>query len=187
MAKPKRQRKDIQTRIIQRYVPAATSAGAKVTVYCKIPSGLLIRPCEMVPNNEQVMGGGVRKGQIGRPIPGAEILVNGPATEIGKRSMSAVMHGFAVTRGVLKDHWEKWLEDNEESPMVKNKLIFATPGDGSDDDVGQAREMEDAETGFEPLDTEVDDKGRSLDPRVPRPSNRRNLSDVSESEGAGSE
>lgn len=179
-------RKDIQTRVGQHEVARPASAGAKVRVYCKLPLGLVLCLDEMVTHREQVMGGGTRENMLARPT-GVRVLIHGPATEIGKRSMSKIVHGFAITEGVLEEHWEHWLKSNKDSAYVKNGLIYATPGDGDKADAAKARELRDVTTGLEPLDTETDDKGNSLDPRTPRPSNRRNLTPLQEEDGERAE
>ncbi len=58
--------------------------------------------------------------------------------------------GYALTSGVPRDFWDKWLEQHADDPVVKNGLIFAHASiDGAS---GEAREKKAIESGFEGID-----------------------------------
>jgi hypothetical protein len=152
-----------------------SSAGAKVTVYCKYPSGIKLHVDKMVASHELVMGGGSREVKVAQKVPGMDYVIRGPATEINKRSRVEIVGGYAVNRGVPKDIWDGWLEANKDTPMVRNELIFARPGDHGDDH-GQARDNKKLLSGFEPLKPDND-------PRKPRPSKSENVGDIEAEDG----
>lgn len=136
----------------------ASSAGAKVTVACKIPNGLRLRVFQMIKSQELVMGGGVREMQIANPV-GEPILINGPAVPFGAIPNFLIVGGYALTEGVDKETWDAWLAANKESQMVKNKLVFAYEKDGMA--AGAAHEHEEIRTGLEPMVPDTDPRGRS--------------------------
>jgi hypothetical protein len=130
----------------------------------------------MKPNRELVMGGGSRDIEQAQHIGGMDILIKGPATELGKRSGARLVAGYAVTDGVSKDAWDAWFKDNKDSDMVRNELIFMRPGDDSRADDGQAKENRKRLSGMEPLDPDND-------VRRPRPSRSKNVADVTDEDG----
>jgi hypothetical protein len=137
----------------------ASSAGAKVTVASKLPSPLRLQVCEMLDTTEQVMGGGVREIKVANRV--AEIYVNGVSKKIEQAFGCEVVGGYALTRGVDKDLWERWLADNLKSPMVTKGLIFAH--EDHDRVADQARELKDVRSNMEPMEFDPAD-----DPRTPR-------------------
>lgn len=70
--------------------------------------------------------------------------------------------GYALTRGVDRDFFERWMELNKKAPYVVNGLIFG----GTEDQVrGHARELRGRLSGLEPLDPDAKDA------RIPKPTN----------------
>lgn len=100
-----------------------TSAGAKVTVACKMETGLRLRTFNMIRHQEPVLGGGFREGKIAHFD--REVWVNGVGKRMEQAPRCEVVGGYALTPGIDKDHWERWAKDNAESPIVQNELIFA--------------------------------------------------------------
>lgn len=150
---------------------APSSAGAKVTVACKLPNGLMLQADRMIPSRELVMGGGSREVMVAEKV-GLPIQVHGTATSFGEMPKCRVVGGYALTPGVDKELWDQWLKSNENSAMVKNHLIFAY--ESMDDVEGQAKEQAEVRSGLEPF-------AKDKDPRAPRaPSN---LTAVGEEEG----
>ncbi len=147
-----------------------SSAGAKVTVACNLPAGLRIRNFRMIPSRELVMGGGSREVNIAEHV-GEDIIVHGVAVEMGKAPRCTIVGGYALTPGVDKDAWDAWLADNENSPMVRNKCIFAYERPGKTEDA--ARDMKGTRSGLEPFK-------KDGDPRRPRPA--AHLTDVVEAD-----
>jgi hypothetical protein len=127
-------------------------SGRTVTVACKCPTGLILRIFKWIDDRGT------------RPAPGEErpkiaiedtnykrVRVNGPNRYYfpGPAPEFAISGGFAITTGVDRDWWEKWLEQNHESDLVKNKLIWALPNE--QDVIKEARNLKEIKSGFEPL------------------------------------
>lgn len=130
--------------------------GETVTVACKMPNGLILRNFVMTDFAEPVMGGGSRTSQIARQVPETYEL-HGSAvnlTEIGKGNLPnyQIAGGYGLTPGVPLDFWEKWLNDNRNSAIVKNNIVFAYKTEGGARD--QAIEKAALKSGLEPLDPE---------------------------------
>jgi len=138
-----------------------------VTVACKIPNGLILQNYEMEDGFEPVFGGGSRPIKMARPV-GEQIKINGSARAIGSDpDAKRVIGGYGFTYNVPKDAFEKWLRDNSELEMVKNKLIFAH--ESIDHATGQAADFKSFRTGLEPLNTESKKSdGSYVDPRMPK-------------------
>lgn len=88
---------------------------------------------------------------------GPEYKLNGFAVDLGKLTAGnlpehLIIGGYGLTPGVPRDFWEKWLEDNRDSALVKNHLIFAQPNEASARDA--ARERAGLRSGLEPMDPE---------------------------------
>jgi hypothetical protein len=144
--------------VIQRASAKPESAGAKVTVYCKMPNGLRIRNFEMVSQREQVLGGGTRDFNIAQPV-GEDILIWGNRFRIGDPQSHRIIGDHGVTEGVDKDSWEKWLSDNKDSALVRNGLVFAAEKRDFGED--EAHDRRDAWSGLGPM-------LKDGDPRAPR-------------------
>lgn len=154
---------------------AAESKSAKtVTIACKMPRGLILRlfKTKMVP--VPVLGGGMREEPRAEPIPGKEVHVHGPARPFGADPVCTVVAGYALTTGVDIDFWKEWKEQNHDSDLLKNKIVFAYPTPESAG--AAAKEHAKVKSGLEPLDmsmktiTGPDGNTRTIarDERVPR-------------------
>ena len=161
---------DAAPRERQKPGPKPQSAGAKVTVACNLPHGLKIRNFTMIPSRELVMGGGVRDTTIAEHA-GEDILLNGIATEHGKAPRHKIVAGYAITEGVDKESWNHWLADNQKSPMVLNRCVFAYERAGKTEDAAQ--DERGRLTGLEPFK-------KKNDPR--RPKRIANVGDVTEAD-----
>jgi hypothetical protein len=133
--------------------PAST--GETVTVGCKMPNGIILRIFDMVDRTEEIYGA-LRTFKIAQ-FTGKEVRLNG-----SRLSMQDIQDGnlpeypiiaqtgFALTLGVPKDFWDRWLEDNRDTPLVQNGIIFAA---GSQRDATQeSRNRESIRSGLEPID-----------------------------------
>jgi hypothetical protein len=143
---------------IQRESAKPSSAGAKVSVYCKLPTGLRIRLFRMTTTSEPVLGGGRRDVEIAEPI-GEEILIWGNRFRIGDPQTHKIVGDYGVTDGVDKESWDHWMASNKDSAMVRNGLIFASEKRDYGED--QAHELRDTFSGLGPMMKEGD-------PRAPR-------------------
>jgi hypothetical protein len=134
-----------------------SDAGAKVTVACKLPAGIIIRGFREVMEREAVLGGGTREFPVYRPTDKSH-EINGTATPYGKAPKCQIVAGFALTPNVDKGLFDNWFDANKESRMVKDNLIFAY--ESADRVHGRARENEKVLTGFEMIDP--DDPGKKV-------------------------
>jgi hypothetical protein len=97
--------------------------GACVVVACKYPPGFMMRVFEMVKVPQASPMGSImvmEARQIGEPIK-----INGTSTPPGMIRDDPLVAGYALTRGVPKEMWDLWVEQNRDSDMVRNKLVFA--------------------------------------------------------------
>lgn len=134
----------------QQSASVPSKSGSKVTVACKLPHGLFLKIYEMAGSSEPVMGGGSREVKKAKQI-GGQIRVNGNAVPFGKSPKFVIGEdGYALTSGIDADFWAKWLEQNKDSDIVVNNLIFAH--ESKDHVVGLAEECADQKNGLEPLD-----------------------------------
>lgn len=146
-----------------------------VTVACKLPNGLILRLFEMAPEQELVMGGGVREVMKAHDL-GTRVEINGNTPPFGQALLDSqgepisTARGFALTTNVDADFWDEWLHQNEGSDIVKRGLIFAHARTA--DVRAEAREKEKVWTGLEPMRpaTPTDTTG---DPRMPSRRTRR--------------
>jgi hypothetical protein len=144
--------------------------GDTVTVACCMPGGILLELSEIVDKSEQTpLGLRTVKESVRRPELGT-FRVRGPTMPHGVHASFPIIAGrFALTPGIPKDFWERWLEINKHSDIVKNKVIFAhSTTDGATNIARDLVKSGIGKTGFEALDvTSRDDKGRLKDTRVP--------------------
>jgi hypothetical protein len=127
-----------------------------VTVACKVPSGLHLRLFRMEDFNEPVMGGGTRT--VKRAVEmGQRVTVKGFAHPSDKAPTAQISGGYALTPGVDADFFKAWLEQNAESAIVKNKLIFAH--EKATYAESQSREQAELVCGLEPIDPAKMPKG----------------------------
>lgn len=147
--------------------PPGGSAGAKVTVACKLPGGLILRLHTFVDTPENVAGNNVKMVKIARPH-GEPVLIKGNATPHGIQK--PLVGGYMLTPNVDKDFFEEWMRQNKDHDAVKNGLIFAH--EKRDSIEGIAEENAEKTSGMEPLDMTMVTRGETKvpkDPRVGRP------------------
>jgi hypothetical protein len=120
----------------------------------------------LVEDYEPVFGGGSRKVMKGVP-DGPQIKLTGPARPMGMDpDAKRVIGGYGLTFNVPRDEFERWLEDNKHTDVVKNRHVFCH--ENVDHVEGQARELKLVRSGLEPLNTESRDaSGKYKDPRMP--------------------
>jgi hypothetical protein len=125
------------------------AAGETVSVACKLPSGLQLRVFRMVDRDEQILGGGVRQVKQAEQLEPV-YTVYGWAHPQNAGPHCTILHGYAITDGIPKEHWELWLSQNKNSMMVQNGLIFAQNSTSSIKD--QAKDGKAVKSGLERLD-----------------------------------
>jgi hypothetical protein len=126
-------------------------SGDHVVVMSKLALPLTLHLDEMV-DWEEPHPGGTRTRKRAQPL-GEKYVINGNATIRGgeQEARNIQMYsGYAMTPGIPADFWEKWVEQNRGSDLVKNRIVFAMPT--QDRARGKARELREVVSGTEPLD-----------------------------------
>jgi hypothetical protein len=137
---------------------APATGTATVTVYCRHNPGLILRVGEFV---ERAEAAAIHARTIKEWQQRDSFTVAGPARPVGGDAIAPVVGGYAITHGVPKDLWDKWLADNKDSAMVKNGVIFAHEKSSYGD--GLATEQKGIRTGMEPLSQGKDSRARGFD------------------------
>ena len=139
-------------------VAYAGGTGQTVSVACKVPMGLVLRVHGTMEVSEQTTNGP----RLTKVFPVLkEYTVKGPSHPVNRLAKAPIAGGYAITRGIPKDFWDKWLADNRESPLVVNHQIFAA--DTPTYVAGQAKEMREIRSGMEPMNP------NGKDSRIPKP------------------
>ena len=118
-----------------------------VTVACKIPMGMLCRVHEKRTINEVTLGGSRSVEQYFATDHG--FVVHGPAHAQNEGPRHLTVAGYAFTKGVQKDLWDAWYEQNFELHAVQANMIFAYAD--ADQAKDGAREHRGIKTGLERL------------------------------------
>lgn len=132
-------------------------AGAKVIVASKLPMALELQLC--VSREQQIKNGGSVWTETIFAKDGPIVTIHGTAYPNGQvpdgmPDRPQMAHGAALTYGVDKDFFDRWLEQNKTSPIVVNRLVFAH--EKSDSVKARAREVRDFDSGLGPLNPEND-------------------------------
>jgi hypothetical protein len=126
---------------------AGATGTATVTVACKIPSGMRCRMHEKRRVSEVTLGGTREVEQYF--ATDKEFIVHGPAHAQNEGPRFLTVGGYALTRGVPKDLWDRWYEQNLELDAVQRNLIFAY--ENSDKTKDAAKDHRTIKTGLERL------------------------------------
>jgi hypothetical protein len=123
-----------------------SSAGAKVTVACKMPNGFWLDGFRSKQVQEAILGGGSREvTQYFRTGDRIRIFGTNNAPP-----QNLALGGYALTHGVDKELWDAWLELNKTGDMVRNNIVFAY--EKAEMTLGRAKEHRKQATGTEPID-----------------------------------
>lgn len=141
--------------------PPATDT---VYVGCKMPNGLILQNFAFEEVREAVPQG-FRDVPMARRLPEAYRL-NGVSLTHEQRMTGdvgyAIVSGAAITPGVPREFWERWLEANKASELVKNHIVFAHREEASVRRM--AKEYAAQKTGLEPLDPDPEAIARVIQP-----------------------
>lgn len=146
MARPRRIRADHE---VAPDAEPLQGSGETVTVACKLPHGLELRVFDMIEVYEPVMGGGSRMVQKAQAMP-VVVKINGFAYELDKGPRLQTFGQFALTFGVDKGFFDSWLEQNADSDLVKNGLIFSASAPDTAKEMAVDRRLE--RSGLEAVD-----------------------------------
>jgi hypothetical protein len=134
------------------------TSGDTVTIACKIPHGIILRIFQWDEFDEPTRDGSWKRIKQARDIPDLQFVARGTwlasAGQAFNPSNPAVAEllpgGYALTPGCPKDIWDRWFEQNKQSLIVRNKLIFAHSDHPTVHQ--EATGMRETKTGLEPLD-----------------------------------
>jgi hypothetical protein len=133
-------------------------SNATVSVASKLPMDLTLKLFNFVTKNELVMGGGSREVKVAELARGAKhFVVQGNSWAQNKGAHQQIVGGYAITHGIPREFWERWLEQNKESDIVVNGMLFAHGESAST--IAEAKEKEDQKSGLERLDPNKLPKG----------------------------
>jgi orotidine-5'-phosphate decarboxylase len=149
----------------QKVVKGHATGTDTVTVACNLPNGLILQLYDVEKVQQTLPSGKVFEENVStlRPDLGRWALngvVNRSALAATGREDRlpedyrlipgiAPDTGFALTPGIPRDFWERWLEDNKGSPLVTGRHVFAAPSEARA--VGQAKEFKEVKSGFQGL------------------------------------
>ena len=141
---------------------AASTGTATVTVALKHPTGIVLEVFEKKTLQVPDGVGRLRDETVFRST-GKQYALNGNRVPVVDGVVVApnyqIIGGYALTPGIPKDVWDKWLEQHPDSDLVENGLITAYEALDMAQDF--AKENAKTRSGMEPL-------LRSGDPRVPK-------------------
>ncbi len=145
--------KDASQKRVSINTPPPDRDSETVTVACNLPNGIILHLCGEESSFEPLMGGGYR--EIKRyPRLEETVHVKGCAVDVnallsGRYEINKV-GGYALTTGVPKHFWDRWLDANKETDLVRNKVIFAAISESRVR--SEAKEYDKVQSGLEPID-----------------------------------
>jgi hypothetical protein len=133
--------------------------GATVTVASKLPMKIEMQCSAKRTMQKKHMGQVWREDEYYKTGPSH--IIEGTAYPAGSPPPNMppaprMESGFALTFGVDKSLWDAWLAENADSPMVKNKLIFAF--EKLDSVKGMAKDYKNLDSGLGPLQPDNNDR-----------------------------
>jgi hypothetical protein len=135
------------------------TAGAKVTVASKLPFKLEMQCCSKRVVQQKHQGQAWREEVFFKSGPSH--ITNGiayPSGTVpeGMPPPPQLATGFALTHDVDKDLFDAWMEENKDSAMVKNRLVFAFEKIDSVKD--KAKNYRSLDSGLGPLTPDAGDR-----------------------------
>lgn len=138
-----------------------TNGADTVTVACNLPNGLILQIYDVVTvTNTLPNGREITENVATLDLDAGQYALNGSQLDYGALGSGGVPDyrvikgsipgtGYALTSGIPRSFWERWLHQNEKSPLVKNHLVFAQGTEASAAD--EARDYKDVKSGFQGL------------------------------------
>lgn len=141
-----------------------------VTVACNIPSGLILQIYnvskvkrilqngESITENDCTLNAAAGQWALMGPVNRSALAATGRNDRLPDDYRlipgDAPDTGYALTHGIPRDFWERWLRDNEREPIVLNRCVFA---EGSESRaVGHAKELRESRSGLQGLNQNGD-------------------------------
>jgi len=135
----------------------AATTGDTVVIACKLPHGVKLRTFAWQMEMEPTRDGTLKEVKRARPT-GEEFICRG--TWVGSAGQAynpsnpsvaeLLPGGYALTHGCPKDLWDLWLEQNKDTLLVRNKIIFAYPSLPTV--TKEAQDNRPVKSGLEPID-----------------------------------
>jgi hypothetical protein len=164
-------------------------AGEKIVVASKLPMALKLQLCSF--RTERRKDRSTTWDEQVAYKHGPVVVINGTAFPNGDVpegfERPEMFSGAALTFGVDREFFEKWLEENADMPAVANNMIFAA---GDRDHVkGMAKEFKAVDSGLGALKRGKDDQGNEtiVDHRLPKKVGNRGVLRGQTSEAAAAE
>lgn len=135
------------------------SGGRTVTVACNLPNGIILRLYKWV-DDRSVPPDKSTGERLKMAIPDGRVppvRLHGWAVPFGKMPKFMIVPGakgsqYALTTGVDREFWVKWLEANKESSLVTERMIYAMD---SQHDATQEALNNGEKSGFEAIDPDA--------------------------------
>lgn len=136
-----------------------------VTVACNIPNGLILQVYD-VEKVEHVLPNGrsIKENQCTLDVEAGQWALMGPVNRSALAATGRNEHlpddyrlipgdapdtGYALTYGIPRDFWERWLEDNKGGPLIKGHHVFAASSESRA--IGEAKEHRESKSGLQGL------------------------------------
>ena len=129
-------------------VPTPATGTATCVCACKIPNGVILRTFKMLEQTIRVHG--MVSTELLARETGKRFVVRGPALAFGQLPNIQITGGFALTPGVPRDLAQTWLEQNKDSDIVRNSLIFFE--NDMERATARSKELSSVRSGLEPID-----------------------------------
>lgn len=152
---------DPQTVAAPRIARRGTGNSDTVTVACNLPNGLLLQIYD-IEEVESVLPNGrvIKENNATLNLDAGRWMINGAAIDYAALAEgglpdyrvikgSAPGTGYALTTGVPRAIVERWMHQNANSPLVKNRHVFVSGTEASA--VDEARDYKDLNSGFQGL------------------------------------
>lgn len=126
-----------------------STTGDTVVIACKFPAGVRLQLYKDGEVPSGLRGEAGQKLVPGKLPVGPPVVVHGPRYHIGGSPHCEIIGGWALTRGVRRDFWMQWVQDNSKLQLVTEGLIRAF--DTIEDARIECRRDRNIKTGMEPL------------------------------------
>ena len=109
------------------------SGGGTVTVACNLPNGLILRLFDWIDDRSNPPDKDGKRQKIAiqsRDKRKQPVRLHGWAVPWQARPKFMIIAGkqgsmYALTTGVDREFWKQWLEQNHESPVVTERMVYA--------------------------------------------------------------
>lgn len=137
----------------------ATASTDTVSVACKHPNGIRLDVFDIVGKDPRD-GSNVTLRVQGPTLRGTSY--NRDPEHVAKHGVPVLVGGYAITEGIPASLWERWTQENADSALLADRVLFALPKVESV--FAKAREQEAVPGIAEPIDRDrIADKYRNPD------------------------